>query len=143
MLEWDSSASNDMLADATLALITGIDHSPASVKCEWSSLLCGTVPTPCTVTTQSHSHTHHHHHPHAEVEDEADASLKRIRNLTMFLAAHFGGDEVELYIPDKEEPETGEERSDPMIVIRLEEADAMINLVTLVCIRSILGTPTC
>ena len=77
------------------------------------------------------------------MEDEADASLKRIRNLTMFLAAHFGGDEVELYIPDKEEPETGEERSDPMIVIRLEEADAMINLVTLVCIRSILGTPTC
>ncbi len=33
-LEWDSSASNDMLADSTLALITGIDKSPASVKCE-------------------------------------------------------------------------------------------------------------
>lgn len=32
MLEWDSSASNDMIADSTLALITGIDHSPASVK---------------------------------------------------------------------------------------------------------------
>jgi cleavage and polyadenylation specificity factor subunit 3 len=32
-LEWDSSASNDMLADSTLALITGIDKSPASVKC--------------------------------------------------------------------------------------------------------------
>ncbi len=31
-LEWDSSASNDMLADSTLALITGIDKSPASVK---------------------------------------------------------------------------------------------------------------
>lgn len=31
-LEWDSSASNDMLADATLALIAGIDCSPASVK---------------------------------------------------------------------------------------------------------------
>jgi cleavage and polyadenylation specificity factor subunit 3 len=33
-LEWDSSASNDMIADATLALITGIDKSPASVKCK-------------------------------------------------------------------------------------------------------------
>ncbi|KIJ58376.1 hypothetical protein HYDPIDRAFT_34247 [Hydnomerulius pinastri MD-312] len=33
MLEWDSSASNDMIADSTLALITGIDKSPASVKC--------------------------------------------------------------------------------------------------------------
>lgn len=33
MLEWDSSASNDMIADSTLALISGIDKSPASVKC--------------------------------------------------------------------------------------------------------------
>lgn len=33
-LEWDSSASNDMIADSTLALITGIDKSPASVKCK-------------------------------------------------------------------------------------------------------------
>ena len=31
-LEWDSSASNDMIADSTLALLTGIDQSPASVK---------------------------------------------------------------------------------------------------------------
>ena len=31
-LEWDSSASNDMIADSTLALINGIDRSPASVK---------------------------------------------------------------------------------------------------------------
>lgn len=34
-LEWDSTASNDMIADSVLALITGIDKSPASVKCEW------------------------------------------------------------------------------------------------------------
>lgn len=32
MLEWDSSASNDMIADSTLALISGIDKSPASAK---------------------------------------------------------------------------------------------------------------
>jgi len=32
MLEWESSSSNDMIADSTLALITGIDTSPASVK---------------------------------------------------------------------------------------------------------------
>jgi cleavage and polyadenylation specificity factor subunit 3 len=31
-LEWESSSSNDMIADSTLALITGIDRSPASVK---------------------------------------------------------------------------------------------------------------
>ena len=38
-LEWDSSASNDMIADSTLALITGIDKSPASVKCMCGSLI--------------------------------------------------------------------------------------------------------
>ena len=32
-LEWDSSAANDMIADSTLAVITEIDKSPASVKC--------------------------------------------------------------------------------------------------------------
>lgn len=31
-LEWESSSSSDMIADSTLALITGIDKSPASVK---------------------------------------------------------------------------------------------------------------
>ena len=34
-LEWESSASNDMVADSTLALITGIDRSPASAKREY------------------------------------------------------------------------------------------------------------
>lgn len=42
-LEWESSASNDMIADSTLALITGIDKSPASVKCPlWFSSICCT-----------------------------------------------------------------------------------------------------
>ena len=35
-LEWESSASNDMIADSTLALVTGIDKSPASVKRRYS-----------------------------------------------------------------------------------------------------------
>lgn len=37
ILEWDSSANNDMIADSTLALITGIDKSPASVKRKFST----------------------------------------------------------------------------------------------------------
>ena len=32
ILEWDSSAANDMIADSTLAIITEIDKSPASAK---------------------------------------------------------------------------------------------------------------
>ena len=31
-LEWKSSASNDMIADSVMAIIVGIDRSPASVK---------------------------------------------------------------------------------------------------------------
>lgn len=34
-LEWESSSSNDMIADSTLALITSIDSSPASAKCKF------------------------------------------------------------------------------------------------------------
>ena len=31
-LEWSASASNDMVADSVIAILMGIDHSPASVK---------------------------------------------------------------------------------------------------------------
>jgi len=44
-LEWESSSSNDMIADSTLALITGIDKSPASVKCELTLLYDATTDT--------------------------------------------------------------------------------------------------
>ncbi|KAF9462338.1 beta-lactamase-like protein [Collybia nuda] len=113
-LEWDSSASNDMIADSTLALITGIDKSPASVK----------------LTTQPHSHTHKHAHPHADSDNET-SSVMRIQRLAMFLEAHFG--EVELHMPDvsDEEPEQGEDDHEPSLIVRLDEADAQINLLTL------------
>jgi cleavage and polyadenylation specificity factor subunit 3 len=37
-LEWKSSASNDMIADSLVAIIVGIDRSPASVKRWFSSV---------------------------------------------------------------------------------------------------------
>ncbi|KAG6819124.1 endoribonuclease ysh1 [Arthromyces matolae] len=116
-LEWESSASNDMIADSTLALITGIDRSPASVK----------------LTTQPHSHSHSPHshvHPHADVEDPSP--FVRIQRLVMFLEAHFG--KVELHMPDHDamdHDEQGEESNDPWLIVRLDEADAQINLLTL------------
>ncbi|GAW00503.1 endoribonuclease ysh1 [Lentinula edodes] len=112
-LEWDSSASNDMIADSTLALITGIDRSPASVK----------------LTSHSHSHSHPHtKHPHAEKEFDQFA---RNQSLAKFLEAHFG--EVELHIPDElDESEQGEDEHDvPSLFVQLDEADATINLVSL------------
>lgn len=51
----------------------------------------------------------------------------------MFLEAHFG--EVELHMPEEsdEEPEQGEEdRYEPTLIVRLDEADARINLLSLV-----------
>ncbi|KAF8069967.1 beta-lactamase-like protein [Lyophyllum atratum] len=117
-LEWESSASNDMIADSTLALITGIDKSPASVK----------------LTTQPHSHSHSHGlgaHPHADGDSESSPFM-RIQRLIMFLEAHFG--KVELHMPDaddEEEREQGEDSNDPWLIVRLDEADAQINLLTL------------
>lgn len=48
-LEWESSASNDMIADSSIAVIFGIDTSPASIKCEFS--LAG-VRSKCTLLDQ-------------------------------------------------------------------------------------------
>jgi len=115
-LEWDSGASNDMIADSTLALITGIDKSPASVK----------------LTTQTCSHQH----PHADSDSES--SYTRIQRLAWFFEAHFG--EVELHMPeetDEQENEQGEDTSrDPALIVRVDDADAHINLVSLVVISS-------
>ncbi|KAI0743756.1 beta-lactamase-like protein [Daedaleopsis nitida] len=114
-LEWDSSASNDMIADSTLALINGIDKSPASVK----------------LTTHSHNHTHtpEHRHPHADIVDES-AEVTRIQRLAWFLEAHFG--EVELHMPeDGDEMEQGEDAQGPSLLVTLDEADAVINLTTM------------
>ncbi|KZP17938.1 Metallo-hydrolase/oxidoreductase [Athelia psychrophila] len=112
-LEWDSSSNNDMIADSTLALITGIDKSPASVK----------------LTTQP-AHSHSHAHPHADVESES-ADMARIQRLVMFLEAHFG--DVELHMPEaaEDDAEQGEDSTEPSLLVSLDEAEAQINLVTM------------
>lgn len=114
MLEWDSTASNDMIADSILALITGIDKSPASVK----------------LTSQQHSHTHHPHSDH----HEGDQSITRIQRIAWFLDAHFG--DVELHMPEEggEQDQYQSEKSEPALIVRMDdsgESDAYINLVTL------------
>lgn len=82
------------------------------------------------VTSHSHSHSHPHtKHPHAEKEFDQFA---RNQSLAKFLEAHFG--EVELHIPDElDESEQGEDEHDvPSLFVQLDEADATINLVSLV-----------
>jgi len=46
-IEWESSSSNDMIADSTLALVNGIDKSPASVKRMFYFSLCASYPQSC------------------------------------------------------------------------------------------------
>ncbi|KAH9892899.1 mRNA 3'-end-processing protein YSH1 [Cubamyces lactineus] len=111
-LEWDSSASNDMIADSTLALIAGIDKSPASVK----------------LTTNPHAHTHapKHAHPHADVLDP----VTRIQRLAWFLEEHF--DSVELHMPEEmDEAGPSEDAREPSLLVQIYEAEAVINLKTL------------
>jgi len=113
-LEWESSSSNDMIADSALALITGIDKSPASVK----------------LTTQKHSHDHSSPHPHADPE-ALNSTVTRIQRLATFLEAHFG--EIEYHRPEgfDEGSEHGEVEQEPSLLVRLDEADAQVNLLSL------------
>ncbi|THH09810.1 hypothetical protein EW145_g1768 [Phellinidium pouzarii] len=110
-LEWETSASNDMIADSCLALILGIDKSPASVK----------------LTT--HSHSHNHEHPHADVEE--NSLIVRIQRLAMFLEAHFG--DVELHMP--EQPAADDEDNATVdatgLLIQLDDSEAFIDLATM------------
>jgi cleavage and polyadenylation specificity factor subunit 3 len=84
-----------------------------------------------TVTTQpSHSHSH----PHADV-DGVSADMTRIQRLVMFLEAHFG--DVELHMPEEveDDPEQGEDSNEPSLLVSLDEADARINLISMVSWR--------
>lgn len=38
-LQWVGNTSNDMVADSCLALLLGIDSSPATVKCKLTALV--------------------------------------------------------------------------------------------------------
>lgn len=69
IIEWESSAINDMIADSALAVVAGADHSQASVQ-----------------LPPLHSCRHFH----------ANDSLSRLQRVVWFLEAHFG--EVNLHI---------------------------------------------
>ncbi|KAF8627840.1 hypothetical protein AX15_004257 [Amanita polypyramis BW_CC] len=122
-LEWESSASNDMIADSTLSLVTGIDRSPASIK----------------LTTRAHSHDEQKMHPHAD-QGGAAATTKQLRGLALFFEAHFG--EVELHMPETsiEEPEMGEDDNEPSLLVTVDDSIAHINLasMTVTCANEVL-----
>ena len=81
------------------------------------------------MTSNAHSHVHEHVHPHADSESD----LARVQRLAVFLESHFG--EVHVSVP---EPEKGheegqdEEAPEPVLLIRLDEADALVHLRSMV-----------
>lgn len=85
------------------------------------------------VTTNGHSHAHAHADP-----EEYDV-MGRIQQLAMFLEAHFG--DVELHVPD--ETESTEQTTEMAFIIRLDEAEAIIDLATMVKVFQILLTANC
>ncbi|QRV82594.1 pre-mRNA polyadenylation factor PF I, YSH1-component related protein [Ceratobasidium sp. AG-Ba] len=85
VLEWVAGSSSDMIADAAVALILGIDRSPASVK----------------LTSHAHSHAHPHSHDPSTTDPEKHAA-ERLQHIGEFLEAHFG--DVEFVDPSLQPP---------------------------------------
>ncbi|KAG8904376.1 endoribonuclease ysh1 [Tulasnella sp. 417] len=160
MLEWIASASNDMVADSVIAVLMGIDSSPASVK----------------LTNSPHSHDHDeatsedvkpdvkHQHPHPHANKQSDhgyspeeAAVLRLERIIHFLEAHFG--DVQMYEPKPEpEPEVqpegdvdmnGEDLAEttapapasgePAIIVKLDDNEARINLIRMLFEQTVHG----
>jgi cleavage and polyadenylation specificity factor subunit 3 len=74
---------------------------------------------------------HSHSHPHADLPEDENATFIRIQKIAMFLESHFG--EVEVHMPSLETAdEMGQENDgEPILLVRLDEADARINLISM------------
>ncbi|TYJ58751.1 endoribonuclease YSH1 [Cryptococcus floricola] len=108
-LRWSSSSSNDMIADSALALLLGIDGSPATVK----------------LTSAPNRHACNHGHSHAPAPKETVTSPE-FERLKMFLEAHFG----DVSGPHIEAPQDGEEEWLSMEV-KIDNHEAKIDLITM------------
>ncbi|RPA83081.1 Metallo-hydrolase/oxidoreductase [Ascobolus immersus RN42] len=82
-LVWEGNMLNDGIADAVLAILLGIESSPAAVK----------------YSSKFHSHTHTAPPPHA-----VPTPSERLERVLAFLEAQFGQDHITL-LPKPEDPE--------------------------------------
>lgn len=136
-LSWTSTTSNDMIADSCLAILFGIDSSPATVK----------------LTSAPHPHSHSHSHSHAHSgshghDGQAESGPPRTKprkkpgqvkmegskpvvpadfeRLHMFLSSHFG---------DVSEPQIaldGEDEDDLMVIdVRVDGRLARVDLISM------------
>ncbi|KAK1927405.1 putative cleavage and polyadenylation specificity factor [Papiliotrema laurentii] len=111
-LRWASNTSNDMIADSALALLLGIDSSPATVK--------------LTSNPHPHSHSHSHSHSHAEPDGPADSLVSGddIERLRLFLTAHFG---------QVDKPSNENDDSDDLLAleIKVDNLTARLDLISM------------
>ncbi|WVO24120.1 endoribonuclease YSH1 [Cryptococcus decagattii] len=137
-LRWKSSSSNDMIADSALALLLGIDGSPATAK-----LTASPNKHACN---HSHSHSHSHSDLHSNTypgdkSAKVVASNPEFERLRMFLEAHFGHVEGPNLRPpvaqgaDGEENENGENDKDGddwlTMDVKLDNHTARIDLISM------------
>jgi cleavage and polyadenylation specificity factor subunit 3 len=132
-LEWESSVTTDMIADSTLALILGIESSPASVKREFRLLADSPFNKTYLYPLVTHS-PHSRSHVHADQDDEELMQQIRYEGLAAFLESHFGY--AEIYLPDENAKDVKAEdgNDDPAIIIKVDDLEARVNLVDLVSV---------
>ncbi|KAK4249774.1 beta-lactamase-like protein [Corynascus novoguineensis] len=96
-LEWEGNMLNDGIADAVMAVLLGIESSPAAVKRSASKHSHSHDPTPADSDIISLPHRN----LHANLSPE-----ERLERLMMFLEAQFGADNVSPIAEPKLPPET-------------------------------------
>ncbi|OCF34686.1 endoribonuclease YSH1 [Kwoniella heveanensis BCC8398] len=123
-IQWTSDSSNDMIADSVLAVLLGIDGSPATVK----------------LTSTPHHHAHHDHyhgsHSHNDTRVNGDgevpsssgslSTFTEFDKIRMFLEAHFG----EVSGPNATVAE-GEEDELLTMTVRVDSTTAKIDLISM------------
>lgn len=132
-LRWESNTSNDMIADSALALLLGIDSSPATVKRKSGLPMRLTIVT-SNLHPHSHSHSHSHALSHAVTNGEnGDASdTEDFERLRRFLTAHFG---------DVSMPSEDDDDALLMIDIKVDNLEARVDLITMVRNRDDIADP--
>ncbi|PWN39753.1 Metallo-hydrolase/oxidoreductase [Ceraceosorus guamensis] len=104
VLEWKGSASNDMVADSAVALLLGVDSSPASVR----------------LTTHPHSHSHDEK-SHAESAEEV-LLLERTEEVASYLDGYFGDVEETFVGGDEDEKmEVDQASAEPVVKEEVQE----------------------
>ena len=82
----------------------------------------------CSVTSNAHNHVHEHAHPHADSESDSE----RVDRLVIFLETHFGEVHIGVPEPEKGHEDGQDEGPEQALLIRLDEADAIVHLKSMV-----------